>query len=46
MRTGSGKTNVDRTLTQILEGLSVPPPPVKSQNPIVIQVRGRSQFGG
>jgi TonB family protein len=46
MRTGSGKTNVDRTLTQILEGLSVPPPPVKSQYPIVIQVRGRSQFGG
>ena len=45
LRSGSGKANVDRTLTEILEGLSVPPPPVKSQYPVVIQVRGRNQFG-
>lgn len=45
LRDGSGKANVDRTLTEILEGLSVPPPPVKSQYPVVIQVRGRNQFG-
>ncbi|WP_293882153.1 hypothetical protein [Sphingomonas sp.] len=46
LRSGSGKANIDKMLTEILQGLSVPPPPVKSQYPVVIQVRGRSQFGG
>ncbi|MFM9976625.1 MAG: hypothetical protein ACKVOP_01075 [Sphingomonadaceae bacterium] len=44
-RDGSGKAN-ETTLAEILEGLSVPPPPVKSQYPVVIQVRGRNQLGG
>lgn len=46
LRSGSGKAKVDATLTEILLGLTVPPPPVKSQYPVIIQVRGRNQFGG
>jgi hypothetical protein len=47
LRNGSGKGNVDDMLKQILERVSgLRPPPVSSQYPVVIQVRGRNQFGG
>jgi hypothetical protein len=47
LRSSSGKSNVDDVLKDILERVSgLRPPPVSSQYPVVIQVRGRNQFGG